>query len=382
MLLVDTNRAAVPIYKYLKSQGFDITVVGGDQNETLAKMAEHYVALDYSDIPAMTKLVSDQQYDYLIPGCTDLSYLVCSKIGYERFSALDHIDNVNIINSKNRFRELCNQLHVPTPKVLNVGQDLKNKSVIIKPVDSFSGRGVTVLKNPNIQDFQKAFQTACEFSKSKNAVVEEFIEGQLYSYSAFVQKKKVVADFFVQEGSSTNPFAVDTSRVVHDMHNTLHDCLKENVENIVSELNLVDGLMHVQFIENDGEYWIIEMTRRCPGDIYSLLVEFSTQYAYAANYVAPFIGAPIEAKKTTRVKKQIVRHTITSKDGEEFWGLQFSQHVTLKLFVPLATSGDYISPSPYGRVGIAFFELKSEIESNLLYNSLIDRSLYVLEYQN
>lgn len=44
-LLVDTNRAAVPIYKYLESQGLQVTVVGGDPDETLAKMAKHYVCL-------------------------------------------------------------------------------------------------------------------------------------------------------------------------------------------------------------------------------------------------------------------------------------------------------------------------------------------------
>ena len=41
--MVDTNRAAVPIYNYLKSQGLDVTVVGNNPNETLAKYAEKYV---------------------------------------------------------------------------------------------------------------------------------------------------------------------------------------------------------------------------------------------------------------------------------------------------------------------------------------------------
>ena len=380
-LLVDTNRAAVPIYKYLESQGLQVTVVGGDPDETLAKMAKHYVSLDYSDIPAMKKLIIKEQYDYIVPGCTDLSYLVCSKIGYGQFLALDNEENVANINSKNRFRLLCRRMNVPIPKTLTIEQAKNSYSIIVKPVDSFSGRGITVLKNPNIHDINQAFETACNVSKTKDALIEEYIEGQLYSYSAFVQKKKVVAGFFVQEDSTTNPFTVDTSRVVECIGSALRQRLQEDIENIARDLNLVDGLMHVQFIEKEGQYWVIEMTRRCPGDIYSLLIEFSTQYAYAANYAAPFIGNPIESEIDKKLKHQIVRHTITSKEGELFWGLQFRQAMTIKLFVPLATSGDYISPSPYGRIGVVFLELGSEGERNAVYQKLLDRDLYNLDYE-
>ena len=87
----------------------------------------------------------------------------------------------------------------------------------------------TVLKNPNIRDINQAFETACDVSKTKDALIEEYIEGQLYSYSAFVQKKKVVAGFFVQEDSTTNPFAVDTSRVVECIGSALRQRLQEDI---------------------------------------------------------------------------------------------------------------------------------------------------------
>ena len=40
---------------------------------------------------------------------------------------------------------------------------------------------------------------------------EEFIEGQLYSHTAFLGEAGVVADFIVEEHGSINPFTVDTS---------------------------------------------------------------------------------------------------------------------------------------------------------------------------
>jgi carbamoylphosphate synthase large subunit len=381
VLLVDTNRAAVPIYKYLESQGLHVTVVGADPSETLAKMAKNYVSLNYSDISAMKKLIAKEQYDYIVPGCTDLSYLVCSKIGYGQFLALDNEENVAHINNKNRFRLLCKRMNIPIPKTLTIQQAKNSHSIIIKPVDSFSGRGITVLKSPTVAEINQAFEAACSISKTKNALIEEYIEGQLYSYSAFIQKKKIVAGFFVQEDATTNPFTVDTSCVVELIGSDLCQRLQKDIENIARDLSLVDGLLHVQFIEKDGQYWVIEMTRRCPGDIYSLLIEFSTKYKYAANYAAPFIGNPIESQMDTKPKHHIIRHTITSQEGEIFWGLQFKEAMTIKLFVPLATSGDYISPSPYGRIGVVFLELGSEGERNAVYQKLLDGDLYNLDYE-
>jgi carbamoylphosphate synthase large subunit len=380
VLLVDTNRASVPIYKSLTSQGLQVTVVGGDPNETLAKMAKDYISIDYSDVTALKNLIAQEQYDYIVPGCTDLSYQVCSKIGQGKFLGVDTQENTDIVNSKNRFRALCLRLSIPVPKTLTVEQAKNSTSIIIKPVDSFSGRGITVLQNSNPDAINQAFGKACEASKTKTALIEEYVEGQLYSYSAFIQKKKVVSDFFVQEDATTNPFTVDTSRVVDTIKSDLRQRLQENIESIARELNLVDGLMHTQFIEKKGQYWVIEMTRRCPGDIYSLLIEFSTGYDYAANYAASFTGNPIIPVKNNKVKCQIIRHTITSKEGELFWGVQFQQAIEIKLFVPLVTSGDYISPSPYGRLGIFFLKVQSANEYEKIYQKLLSRELYTLNY--
>lgn len=48
-LLVDTNRAAVPIYRALCKMKHEVWVVGGKPTETLAKLAPNNVQLDYSD---------------------------------------------------------------------------------------------------------------------------------------------------------------------------------------------------------------------------------------------------------------------------------------------------------------------------------------------
>jgi biotin carboxylase len=382
VLLVDTNRAAVPIYKSLIAQGFHVTVVGGDPQETLAKMAENYKELDYSNVSALKKYIDESGFEYIVPGCTDLSYEVCAKIGEGQFLGVDSEENTDLINNKNKFRLLCEELLIPVPKILNLTQAINTPFIIVKPVDSFSGRGIEILEGANELAVNDAFEYACSVSKTKTALVEEYVKGQLFSYSVFIKNQKVAVEFFVQEDATTTPFTVDTSRVIESVGQNIHEKIKVDIERLANKLNLVDGLVHTQLIVQDDKYWIIEMTRRCPGDIYSMLIQYSTYYDYAANYAATFTGEKISPFKRGEINQRVIRHTITSEQGERFWGLQFMQPVEIKLFVPLATSGDYIKPSPYGRVGVLFLTTQSIAEQELTYQKLLNRNLYTLGFQN
>ena len=375
-LLVDTNRAAVPIYRALCDLGHEVWVVGGKPTETLAKLAKNYVQLDYSDSTHLDAFADEKGFDYLVPGCTDLSYQVCADISKGRFPGFDTPANTAAINTKNEFRKVAADLGLSIPRVLSLEQAAEVASVVVKPVDSFSGRGMTVLHEPVAGKLNEAFETACKASKTGSAIVEEFITGQLFSHSAFLWNGTVVADFIVQEDCTTNPFTVDTSRLTISFPGEMLESLRASALLLASSLRLTNGLMHTQFIVYGDRYWIIEITRRCPGDLYSLLVEFSTGYPYAASYVAPFVGKVPSTREAGDVPERITRHTVTSKDGSPLWGFSFTLPVDIRLFVPLATSGDFIGASPYGRAAIFFFRSASENEQERLYRALLDGKLY------
>ena len=375
-LLVDTNRAAVPIYRELCHMGHDVWVVGSTPTETLAKLASNYVQLDYSDKDRLASFVKEQRFHYLVPGCTDLSYQVCAEIADGSFPGIDNPASTNAINSKIEFRKTAADLGLPIPRVFSLTEAADAESVIVKPVDSFSGRGMTVLQDPVSSELARASEVACKASKTGEAIIEEFVSGQLFSYSAFVWNGKVVADFVVQEDCTIYPFAVDTSRAVELSPGATLESLRRNICDLASSLRLANGLIHTQFVARGDHYWIIEVTRRCPGDLYSLLIEFSTGYPYAASYVAPFVGEVPKPRVTGGIPERITRHTVTSKNGASLWGYRFNCPVDIRLFVPLATSGDFIDASPYGRAGIFFFSSPSAGDQDDLYGRLLNRELY------
>jgi hypothetical protein len=380
-LLVDANRATYTIYQSLVSLGHNVFVVGGNPHEPLAKICPNFIQLDYSDASALDGLIEREGFDFIVPGCTDVSYKACAEVNRGRFVGIDSVESTRAINDKSEFRAVATSLGIPVPKVLDFEQALHCDAVILKPVDSFSGRGITIVKKPTRDSLQAAYSLGCEASKTRTALIEELVSGQLYSHSAFLQAGKVVADFVVQENCTTNPFTVDTSKVLYDFPENLRGCLRADASKLFNGLGLVDGLIHSQFIISGDRYWIIEVTRRCPGDLYALLIEMSTGYPYGASYAAPFLGGAPLPQNAGTLQKRIIRHTATSKDGDSLWGFSFKQPVNLKLFVPLATAGDFIKSSPHGRAGLFFLEAQSSKEQESLYESLLAGSLYGFNYK-
>lgn len=376
VLLVDTGFSAQPIYQSIQELGFEVHVVGGRPEDPLAKTAEQYWCLDYSDTDKLSELVRQEKYRFIVPGCTDRSYTSCSVVS-ERlgFPGIEPPENDAQINLKDKFRNVSERLGVPIPEVQTPSADL-SFPIIVKPVDSFSGNGITVVHCP--EQLDQAIEFARNCSPSKNYVCEAYLQGQLYSHSAFVKSGKVSLDFIVREDATAYPFAVDLSYVVPDYSEALLGQVRQSIESIIAELSLLDGLIHTQFIQADGDVYLIEMTRRCPGDLYSSLIELQTGFAYTDNYVRPFLGLEIEPVQPRQAESTVVRHTVSSKRAAAFNGIRYLEPVQIDKWVPLAVTGEQLLPSPKGRIGIAFMRSVGPPELEKLYGTLLRRELYEL----
>jgi len=376
VLLVDTNFSSGPIYQFLVHAGHKVTVVGGNPNDALAKCVDDYVKLDYSDIEQTRQLIEARNIDYLVPGCNDRSYMVCAEINAEgRFPGIDPLATAEIINNKGKFREFSAKHGLPAPQVLTQDEIGSRWPVIVKPVDAFSGRGVTIVHEDNVNKLTAAISLAKSESKTGACIVEDYVTGQLYSHTTFLQGGDILVDHIVEEHGTANPFVVDTSRVVYDFPESMLASIRANIRLMASELSLQDGLVHTQFISNGEKYWLIEITRRCPGDLYSQLIELSTGLHYAENYARSFIGMPFDAKNSPK-RSWVMRHTLTQSISFTLGALSFNHPIKLIKWVPISLTGDKLRASPYGRIAIMFAEESNERTLVDVYQATLIRQLY------
>jgi carbamoylphosphate synthase large subunit len=286
-----------------------------------------------------------------------------------------------LLNNKALFRVTAEKLGIPVPCTYDANHSLPEHTLIVKPVDSFSGKGITIVSTLARDALGKAISKAKSMSKRHDVVIEDFIDGQLYSHSAFINDGKIINDYWVIEHSSVNRFVVDTSHVAFDLSIEIKRSIQKDIERLVRHLDLKNGLLHTQFMVDKHRYFFIEVTRRCPGDLYSKLIQKSTGHNYALAYVAGFVGKPVtvhggQVELEKKSEEYILRHTITQDATLTFRELAFSEKVNIAGLTMIASVGDILEPSPSGRVGIVFFRVSGREELTHLKQRILTRSLY------
>lgn len=379
VLLVDTNFSAAPIYDYLVNSEYEVFVCGSNPFDFLARTARNYINLDYSDIAKIKSLIEELGIDYIVPGCNDCSYQVCAAVNTDgRYPGLDSIAVTEALNNKGKFRVFATQIDLPVPRVISEQRIGDVWPLIIKPVDAYSGRGITVITQSERNNLSATIDRARQYSRSQMHLIEEYVDGQLYSHSAFIDNHgMIIIDFIVEEHGTANPFVVDTSYVVNDFSGQVLQHIREDVQRMAKHLTLVAGLVHTQFIVKDGKYWIVEVTRRCPGDLYAEMIERSTGFSYAAAYSNRFIGLGV-AETQKRQHDYILRHTISQSVNGVFKSIQFNTQLKIQKFLPFCLAGELVKASPFGRIGLLFARTEEYEELISLMQMAVERKLYIL----
>jgi len=377
VLLLDTNFSSTPIYNHLVHRGHEVHVMGKNPDDALAKTVDNYFQQDYSHIDKTLSLIREIGIQYIVPGCNDQSYRVCAALNNEgSYPGIDELGTTETLNNKALFREFAAANNLPSPRANPNTQHELRLPIMVKPVDAHSGRGITILHEEDETNLQAAIDHASSLSPSGRYLIEEYIDGQLYSHSAFLQNQQVAHDVVVEEHGSATPFVVDTSRVSTGLPPDALKEIRETVVKLADMLQLKDGLVHTQFILSHGRIQIVEVTRRCPGDLYSVLVECSTGFNYVENYIRPFLGLPHFFHIDPGESNHIMRHTVSGTEPLTFNGLQFDVPFQMLQFVPLATAGDKVMPSPFGRMGVLFAKARDSFELDHLFSLALDRKLY------
>ncbi|MGM3191548.1 ATP-grasp domain-containing protein [Dickeya dadantii subsp. dieffenbachiae] len=362
-LMLDAGFSALPLLEACLEQGVAIGVCSGKPGDPGHTRATRSIVEDYSDKEAILGIVRKENIKAVLPGVTDVSYetgaWVAQSLGMPGF---DSVETTAILLKKDAFRAYAQRKGLPIPKAVrdigSVGQ--LSYPILVKPVDAYSGRGITQVQRE--QDILPAYQSASSASVSGQVVIEEFKQGSLHSHSAFIRNGEIVCEFFVDEYCTVYPYQVNSSCVAHQMSETLKNAVSDCINSIVADLKLRDGLLHTQFIANGDDFWLIELTRRCPGDLYCQLIRYSTDIPYAEYFVAPFLSLPSTfANKRPATRHYVARHTVSVSEKTIFNALRYHQLPgELLESVVLKKSGEVLNPAPGDRAAVVFMTFDEE----------------------
>lgn len=242
--------------------------------------------IDYSDIETVVKKCKERKIDGVIAGYSEERVLaacrIAKKIGTPFYTTEDQIE---ITRNKRRFKELCNQYNISTPKEFCKSLPMTEKEiedikypVIVKPSDNGGRKGISVCKNR--RQLEQAIDLAEKESKNHEIVIEEYITGMelcaIYTLSDGEISLSCLNDKFISEdedGTSRLCAAVLTPSRYYEQY------IKEidlKIKKLLKKIGARNGVANFQFIVDKNEIKAFEMGFRVNGnDDYKVIRKYN-----------------------------------------------------------------------------------------------------------
>lgn len=320
MLLLGGGHAEIPLIQAAHELGWYVITTGNAREGLGHPYADKNVFADFSDKDAMLELAKSEGVQAVCSGCNDFALLstvyVCEKLG---LPGHDSYATSLKIHHKDKYRALATRLGIPTPRALVVRSAADFETaiaqltfpIIVKPVDLTGGKGIH--RAANADEAREAYKDACSRTRQDHIVVEEFVQGSNHGFSAILVKGKVAFAFSDNEQYYINKYMVSGANSPSTSSDKTLAMLREYSERIAQELHLVDGILHIQYIERaDGTPIIIEICRRPPGDLYIKFVKYATGVDYPKFIVQAETGEDISSIADVPTQGFWLRHCIMS----------------------------------------------------------------------
>ena len=385
LLLLGGSHAEIPLIQAAQRLGWYVITSGNNRDGLGHPYADKTVFADFSNKDAMLELARSEGVQAVCSGCNDFALLstayVCEKLG---LSGHDSYATSLEIHHKDKYRALATRLGIPTPRAITVKVADTNAAgnscadfeaaiaqltfpIIVKPVDLTGGKGIHRAANP--EEARVAYKDACSRTRQDHVVVEEFVQGSNHGFSAMLVKGKVAFAFADNEQYYINKYLVSGANTPSTSGSETLAKLRDYSERIARELNLVDGILHIQYIEKaDDTPVIIEICRRPPGDLYIKFVKYATGIDYPKFIVMAETGEDISGIADVPTQGYWLRHCIMAgpdiANGSTVRDVTFAPEIQGNIVEKFLwyKPGETIADTLLYKAGIVFFRFDTLAE--------------------
>lgn len=302
----------IALIKELKSRG--ITTLLADMNENVGARAyaDEFYKVSVLDVDAIEDLAREQKVDFLITVCADQVLQVVAEVS-ERLNLPCYIDfeTAENVSKKSYMKTIFAQNGIPTSQFV-IMDELDTEKIsrlryplIVKPVDAYSSRGVTKVTSP--EELQPAFDLAIGISRSKNAIVEEFVEGDEVTVDAYIENGKahILCLTNLYKIGEDGKFIINRSRIPAKIPFIVIEKIQDAAQKIADAFGLKNTPMLIQLITDGKDIAVVEFCARTGGGIKFLMIKKTSGFDVVKAVVDLTLG------NTPHVEKFIPPQSIT-----------------------------------------------------------------------
>lgn len=294
----------IDVVKTAQKMGFYTIVTDSVPNSPAKPYADKSYDISTADIEALAEMAKAEKADGIFTAFEDINtwnaQVLCAKLGLPFYATKKQLE---IASNKNQFKAFCRQYGVPVIDEYKIQGDLTEEAVlqmklpvIIKPVDSYASKGITVCYSP--EDIKKGHAKALKFSKSKTVIIEPFIDND-YGVQFFytIQNGRIilsgVVDRYVHKQGLENP-PLPIAMVFPSRHQEeFIATIDPKIRNMIQGMGIENGLVFIQSLYEDGSYYIYEMGFRFSGEQHYKIIEKQTGINLLEMMLDFAVGRPI-----------------------------------------------------------------------------------------
>ena len=262
----------IALLEDLKGRGITTVLADYFPNPVAKPYADIFYQVSTLDIPGITEVAKKEQVDFLITVCTDQALLTVAQVS-ENLGLPCYIDYQTALNVTNKayMKRVFAEKGISTAQYRVMGSFDKQAiqglryPFIVKPVDCNSSKGVKRVDNPEM--LEEAFEEAVRLSRTKTAIVEEFIEGPELSVDVYVENgvAHVLSVSELDKLPVKDKFIIFRSKTPNNMSDAVYDQICETAQQIADAFDLKNSPMLIQMISDGTRAYVLEFSARTGG---------------------------------------------------------------------------------------------------------------------
>ncbi len=291
----------LPTVRLAKAMGYRVLVTDVYPDRPGYALADEHEVMDITDREGTLSIARRHRIDGILCDTTDVGVPTAAFVAEELgLPGMGYETALNCTH-KGRMRRLTDAAGLPVPQyqLIPAGSTLVDAAIevayplMVKPVDSQSGRGVS--RVPDASQFDAAFRLARRFSRSGEVLIEACVDGTEVIVDGFV----VAGDVRILAIATKTPYpdAVTVSSRIHypgRFPQANFDRIRSATRATLSALGLANGVFHAEVIIRSGRVVPIDIAARGGGVmIYSHVVPYVSGVDVNREMIRLAIGDPI-----------------------------------------------------------------------------------------
>lgn len=279
-LVVAGGISQAALIQELKSRGIYTILADRNPNAVAVPYADAFYPVSTLDEEGIYQLALKEKVDLVLTACADQVLLITAKVS-ERLGLPTYIDyrTATLVSDKKYMKDIFVKNDVPTAKhvVMDIFDENKVKEfqfpLIVKPVDSYSSRGVRKVLNK--EEMKTAFAEAVEISRTKTAIVEEFCEGEELTVDVYVENgiAHVLATSINDKIADKDRFVIYRTKNPAPISEDIQRQIQDTAQKIADAFELTDSPMLIQMISDGKKISVLEFCARTGGCIKFRLIK-------------------------------------------------------------------------------------------------------------